>query len=233
MTPASGLPPLIVFDLDDTIVDHAGAEAPAQRETYDAFPGLFDGVPFEAWRLAYRAANTRLWGAYGRGEIGRPDLHARRFGEPMGELGIDPSRVDEVAEFYLSRYPAHWRLNEGAEEVLEAASRLGTVGILSNGFKELVRAKVARFRLDRWAKVVVVSEEVGFMKPDRRIFDAALEAAGGGERRKVYVGDSYEHDVLGAKGAGWLPILYLPDGDPPPHPLLWIRRLLDAEPLLG
>lgn len=138
-----------------------------------------------------------------------------------------------MADFYLTRYPAHWSLVDGAEEILEAAARLGTVGILSNGFRELARAKVARFGLDRWAKLVVVSEEVGFMKPDRRIFDEALRLAGGGERRKVYVGDSYEHDVLGAKSAGWLPILFVPDGDPPPHPVLWIRRLLDAEPLLA
>ncbi len=226
-------PPLLVFDLDDTLLDHAAAEAPAQRETYDTFPGVFGGVPFDTWRASYHAANSRLWGAYGRGEIGRPDLHERRFVEPMRELGVETSRVGEVADFYLSRYPLHWRLNEGAEEILEAASRLGTVGILSNGFKELVRAKVARFRLDRWATVVVVSEEVGYMKPDRRIFDAALEAAGGGERRKVYVGDNFHDDVLGAKGAGWFPILYRPAGDPPPLPVLWIRRLADAEPLLA
>ncbi|KAH6846948.1 hypothetical protein B0I37DRAFT_340790 [Chaetomium sp. MPI-CAGE-AT-0009] len=69
-----------------------------------------------------------------------------------------------------------------------------------------------------------MSYDVGFAKPDRRIFDAAeamadqLAAAsitssqggGGGVPRpwlKVYVGDEYAKDVVGARGAGWNAIL--------------------------
>ena len=47
------------------------------------------------------------------------------------------------------------------------------------------------------------------MKPSRAIFDAAWKAAGGARAvRKVYVGDSWETDVLGAKAAGWFPIFF-------------------------
>ncbi|KAL2169259.1 hypothetical protein VTG60DRAFT_6339 [Thermothelomyces hinnuleus] len=71
-----------------------------------------------------------------------------------------------------------------------------------------------------------MSYDVGVTKPDRRIFDAAeemavqlvmaQEAAEHGrdvERAqpalpwlKLYVGDEYEKDVVGARGAGWNPI---------------------------
>ncbi|KAL2159030.1 hypothetical protein VTH06DRAFT_2789 [Thermothelomyces fergusii] len=71
-----------------------------------------------------------------------------------------------------------------------------------------------------------MSYDVGVTKPDRRIFDAAeemavqlvmaQEAAERGrdvERAqsalpwlKLYVGDEYEKDVIGARGAGWNPI---------------------------
>ena len=191
----------------------------------------------EEWLAAYREANGSLWAAYGRGEIGREELHRRRFADPMGAFGLDGESAGEVGDFYLGRYRHAWRLNEGAEELLAAAAELGEVGILSNGFRELQRAKIARFDLGRWVRHVVLSEEVGAMKPARAIFDAAVRAASGGDggngRRKLYLGDHWETDVLGARGAGWFPVLYNPRRTGSPRPSLFVTRLADAIPLLS
>lgn len=228
---------LLFFDLDDTLLDHRGAEEEAQRETHGAFGGVFAGVAFGGWLDAYRAANSRLWAAYGRGEIGREELHRRRFADPLAALGLDPGAAGEVGETYLDRYRRAWRLNEGAEELLAAAAELGEVGVLSNGFRELQRAKVARFALGRWVRHLVLSEEVGAMKPARAIFDAAVRAAcgdGGPDvGRRLYLGDHFETDVLGARTAGWLPVLYNPGRRPVPGPVLHVARLADAIPLLA
>ncbi len=229
--------PLLFFDLDDTLVDHRSAEEAAQRETFERCSGLLAGLSFDEWLATYRARNRPLWDAYGRGEITRQVLQHRRFRDPLVALARDPARADEVGDFYLSRYREHWTLNDGAEEALEAASGLGFVGLLSNGFVEQQRGKIARFRLDRWAKVVVLSEEVGAMKPDRRIFDAAVDAArlaGAGEGgRRVYVGDSYPHDVAGARAAGWEAILFNPSAIPAPGPVPEVRSLREVGRLLG
>jgi HAD superfamily hydrolase (TIGR01549 family) len=228
---------LLFFDLDDTLLDHGGAEGVAQRETFEAFGGLFGGVPFDAWLTAYREANALLWRAYGRGEIGREELHLRRFADPLTAFELDRARAGEVGSFYLARYRGAWRLNEGAEELLAAAADAGEVGVLSNGFRELQRAKIARFELGRWVRHVVLSEEVGAMKPDRAIFDAAVRAACGNEgavgRRKLYLGDHWETDVLGARGAGWLPVFYNPGRVPLPARAIHVARLTDAIPLLA
>ncbi|KAK4570303.1 hypothetical protein LTR86_002383 [Recurvomyces mirabilis] len=62
----------------------------------------------------------------------------------------------------------------------------------------------------------VLSYDVGHEKPDRRIFDAAEEllrsllVAQGtemGDWQKVYVGDEYAKDVVGAREAGWGAVL--------------------------
>ena len=227
--------PIVFFDLDDTLVDHAGAEAAAQGETFAAHAGAFGGLPLGAWLDVYREANARLWAAYGRGEISRGELQVKRFAEALSSLGLDPSSASALGDFYLARYRESWRLNEGAEEALAETSRRAVVGILSNGFSELIRAKVAVFRLDRWVRHVVASEEVGVMKPARGMFDAALRAAapeGEDGQRKVYVGDSFENDVVGAKAAGWLPILYNPRRLPLPAPVLYVARLADVAPLV-
>lgn len=228
---------LLFFDLDDTLLDHRGAEEAAQAGTLEAFPALFRGVTPERWIAVYREANVRLWSAYGRGEIGREELHRRRFAEPFAALGLDVAAAGEVGDHYIERYRRAWRLNEGAEELLAAAAELGEVGILSNGFRELQRAKIARFELGRWVRHVVLSEDVGAMKPSRAIFDAAVRAAcgeaGAHGRRKLYLGDHFETDALGAKGAGWLPVLYNPARVPLPGPVLSVARLADAIPLLA
>lgn len=209
-----------------------GAEAAAQRETFEQFSGVLSALAFADWLAAYKVANTALWDSYARGEVSHSDLHLRRFETPLREFGLDPAHATAVGEAYVTAYRNHWRLNEGAEQILESASRLGTVGIISNGFSSTQRAKIARFRLERWVSHVILSEEVGAMKPAREIFDAAVTAADGADSRKVYVGDSFEKDILGAKNAGWLPILFNPLGLRVPGPVLYVTRLHDLLPMM-
>jgi putative hydrolase of the HAD superfamily len=134
----------------------------------------------------------------------------------------------------MDAYGRHWTLVPGAEEVLDHAARLGVAGILSNGFRETQRGKIARFSLERWVSHVVLSEEVGAMKPSRAIFDAAFRAAGAPKgARKVYVGDSFATDVLGAKAAGWFPIWFDRHEREAPEPVVYVRRLVDLLPLLS
>jgi len=61
--------------------------------------------------------------------------------------------------------------------------------------------------------------------------DAAWQAAGGDARRRVYVGDSFATDVVGAKGAGWFPIFFDRHGEGAPEPVVFVTRLADLKPL--
>lgn len=231
MAPGRGLKPLFFFDLDDTLVDHYAAEEDAHREAHAAHGALFSGIAFGDWLAAYRRNNLRLWQEYGKGAIDRPTLSARRFALPLAELGLDSGHGAAIGTSYWDAYVRNWRLIDGAEDVLEFASELGVVGILSNGFREAQRAKIERFGLDRWARHVILSEDVGAMKPSRVIFDAAAKAAGGGERRRLYVGDTFATDILGARNAGWFPILFDRHGTGAPEPVVFVTRLSDLKPL--
>lgn len=74
-------------------------------------------------------------------------------------------------------------------------------GILTNGWSELQRAKAAAVG---YARPVIVSEEIGFWKPDRRAFLSACETLGFDVSSTVYVGDSPESDIAGSKSAGMI-----------------------------
>ena len=54
-----------------------------------------------------------------------------------------------------------------------------------------------------YIKDVVISDEVGFVKPQKEIFDLALERLGVRDRSKVlFVGDNPSADIEGANKAG-------------------------------
>jgi putative hydrolase of the HAD superfamily len=62
---------------------------------------------------------------------------------------------------------------------------------------------------------VVTSAEVGAAKPDRAIFERALDVVRAEPGEAVHVGDSLENDVAGARAAGIRPVLVARDGAAP------------------
>src|SRR5205814_8980696 len=81
-----------------------------------------------------------------------------------------------------------------------------TLGVISNMGRDLPSV-LEELGLAAYLQVVVASGEVGVSKPDPRIFQITLERAGVSADDALYVGDLYDSDVLGARGAGITPVL--------------------------
>ncbi len=206
-------PPVFVyFDLDDTLLDHRGAERAALADCHARFADGLGRHPVEHVQATYHAHNVPLWKQYATGEIGRRDVERLRFERTLVALGSGLD-AEEVGRHYMARYAEHWRWTDGAERAFHAVADRLPVGLLTNGFVEVQRAKLARFPalLER-AAAVVVSEEVGVMKPHPRIFAHATERAGVEPAEILYVGDSLSSDVEGGLAAGWRVAWYGGDG---------------------
>ena len=80
-----------------------------------------------------------------------------------------------------------------------------TLGVISNMGRDLPSV-LEEIGLTANLQVVVASGEAGFTKPDPRIFETALQRAGVTADEAIYVGDLYDSDVLGARGAGITPV---------------------------
>jgi putative hydrolase of the HAD superfamily len=101
---------------------------------------------------------------------------------------------------------AAWRLAPGTREALAALRARGVrMGVVSN-FDHRLPNILEDLEILAYFENVTIPAEVGATKPDRRIFDAALEALGDLAGRAVYVGDRAVEDVAGARRAGLLPI---------------------------
>jgi putative hydrolase of the HAD superfamily len=101
---------------------------------------------------------------------------------------------------------AAWQLAPGTRQALdELAARRIRMGIVSN-FDHRLSNILQELEIIHYFKIITIPADAGAAKPDRRIFDAALEALGDLSGRVVYVGDRAVEDVAGARGAGLLPI---------------------------
>ena len=96
---------------------------------------------------------------------------------------------------------------EGSAETLSELRRRGyRTGVVSNADGR-VRGLLETAGLSPHLELIVDSAEVGFEKPDARIFKAATARLGLSPEACAYVGDIYEIDVVGAAGAGLHPVL--------------------------
>ncbi len=195
-------PKFIYFDLDDTLLDHKKAEQAGLRDVHQHFD-MFNGISEDNLLETYHHINKELWEEYGRGEIDRHELHRRRFSETFQELGLDMNMHEEAGKVYMNYYRNHWEWIERAKEAYDVIAENYKVGIITNGFAETQRLKIDQFKLRETASQIVISEDVGVMKPDPKIFDHSTELAGVNREDILYVGDSFTSDVVGGSKANW------------------------------
>ncbi|MGI5836694.1 MAG: HAD-IA family hydrolase [Chloroflexota bacterium] len=90
---------------------------------------------------------------------------------------------------------------EALDVLLELKKRSYRLGIVSNWDSRLPSI-CETHGISGHVDFIVASAAVGVEKPDRRIFEIALDRAGVPPHRAIHIGDDYEADVLGARGAG-------------------------------
>ena len=195
----------VYFDLDDTLLDHTHAEKCALQTLFQEQTDLFGSNDFPDVYAAYRKINPVVWQKYSAGEFTKIQAKVGRFEQLLAAMGrADYEASLWRADAYLNRYSYHWQEVEGAIDAFKNTAAQVPVGIMTNGFSEIQRAKLSQFPIfDELSKDVIVSEEVGFLKPDVRLFKHAEAAAKVPGESILYVGDSLSSDVKGGLGAGW------------------------------
>jgi putative hydrolase of the HAD superfamily len=187
----------VFFDIDDTLVDHSTAMKTATAALYASLPPR---RTWEDFNSSWRASHMRHYPRFIHGEISYEEASRLRVRESLDARATDAT-CDRIFQGYLADYERHWTLLADALACLDALSRL-SLGVISNGrSREQVR-KLVNLGIHNRFEVVVVSEQVGVAKPDRRIFNHACEAMGVPPGRAVYVGDSYDLDASAAVSAG-------------------------------
>jgi len=127
-------------------------------------------------------------------------------------LPDDPLLISELEEAYvrpvLTLPP---RLNDDVIPTLQhMQGRVHTLGIVSNTGRtpgRILRQLLRQLGIYEFFRATVFSDEVGWRKPDRRIFARAAEMLGVQSSSILHIGDNPEADVWGAKQAGMQALL--------------------------
>lgn len=135
------------------------------------------------------------------------DQHFDRLLELLGHE-YDPKIIAAGVVAYRDAELAYLKPDLDVLPTLIALKEKGyRIGIVSNGRSVRQWEKMIRLDLHKIPDVVVISEDVGFEKPDARIFQVALNRLKLKPEQAAYVGDTIATDVLGANAAGLFSIL--------------------------
>jgi putative hydrolase of the HAD superfamily len=119
-----------------------------------------------------------------------------------------PPDKEMFAEIY-DRFsePAAWKIFDDAIPAIDAlASRGINLGIVSN-WDERLLPLLHKLDLAKYFQAIVVSCDVAFPKPSPVIFEQASRKLGEAPEFILHVGDSAEHDIVGATAAGFQSVL--------------------------
>lgn len=161
-----------------------------------------------------------------------------RFRRALARVGVDASDIAErlslVHMAYLASTTCLPAGHGGVLECLAARYRLGLVSNFDHG--PTARRVLATHGVERFFKVILISDGFGRRKPHPAIFQAALHDLGVRADEAVYVGDSAADDIVGATNAQLAGIWINPKGEllPPdtPQPRAVIRALEELPALL-
>jgi len=221
----------VLFDVDFTLI-HPGPR----------FQGVGYASSCAAYGIDVDVAQFEAAVAGASGLLESPDQlyddglfvrYTSRIIELMGGSGPDVTTVARAIYEDWAEH-RHFELYDDVPGTLVALKSLGfQIGLISNSHRPL-DSFGSHFELDGLISATVSSSDHGFLKPHPSIFQAALRLMQVKPEEAVMVGDSFSHDIVGARQAGMRGILLARRELPPmpPDDVPVIRSLAELPALL-
>ena len=216
------LPSAILFDLDDTILDDTGCVEQSWTDACEECCASIGRDAAARVRAAIRGANEWYWSDPERHRVGRLDMkEARRHVAGLGlqRLGIvDEALADSIALAYTRHREARLAVLPGAIDTLQWLRDAGcALALVTNGSRRMQRMKIERFGLERFFDAILVEGELGFGKPDPRVYELALSRLRRSPPDTWMVRDNLEWDVSAPQALGIYGVWLDPHGRGVPH----------------
>lgn len=203
----------ILFDLDHTLWDFEKNSEETLYTLFDTYElGAFGKFDSTSFYKKYKFVNTLLWDQYNKGKINQQELREQRFVKTLTGLGLEAHQVPKgLSEAYTDLCPTKTAVFPYTHEVLAYLQPKYGLHIITNGFKEVQAIKMSSSNLHGYFKEVVTSECCGYKKPDKRMFEHALERINVKPEECLMIGDNLECDIDGARAAGIDQVFFNPE----------------------
>lgn len=191
----------ITFDVGGTLIHPWPSVGHVYREVA-ARHGYRD-LPVDTLNQQFAGA----WAAKGAFKHARAEwlaLVKQTFAGILTDAAVEKLFDDLYVQFAK---PEAWQVYDDVRPALDELRRSGLLlGVISN-WDERLRPLLRDLQLSQYFPVIVISNEVGAAKPDRAIFQRAVDLIGLPAGSILHVGDSFSEDVTGAERAGMRSLL--------------------------
>ncbi|MCD6330174.1 MAG: YjjG family noncanonical pyrimidine nucleotidase [Candidatus Cloacimonetes bacterium] len=189
----------ILFDADGTLFDYEHAEMQAFKKTLKTFhiKGDIDNL-----HSSYKKINYAIWKDFEEHKISAEKLRTERFKRFLNKenLSHDYIKMSSVYIDYLSEGTV---LLEDALETIEYLKERYSISLITNGLADVQYSRINKSLLKKAFDHIFISEEIGYPKPMKEIFDHVFKVLGYPDKEEVLiVGDSFRSDIVGGKNFG-------------------------------
>ncbi len=192
----------LVFDYGNTLIEFGHEQVTAcDRALSTALGELFGAHDFE--RLTQLQHHERR--APYVGEFREHDLRdiTRKLVRKVFDVEATESQLDDLLEVRFQAMTAAVQVEEQVHELLERLATRFRLALISNyPCSRSINHSLRQHGFDRWLEVVVVSADVGHVKPHPRLFESVTEQLGLKPEAMLFIGDNWLGDIQGAKRFG-------------------------------
>lgn len=209
----------VLFDMDDTLFDHRHSSRSGLIAMQQRYP-CFQQTTIDELEQTYMVLLEEIHLQVLLGEMNLDQARIVRMERLFAQFDEQSSRatVEEATRMFRETYQASRQVVPGTVALLEALRPHVKIGIVTNNILLEQQEKLRYLGLETHIDALVVSEEVGIVKPEAGIFRVALERLQCSAEETVMIGDAWQNDIIGARAAGiraiWLNRYGMPCPDP-------------------
>jgi putative hydrolase of the HAD superfamily len=201
------LPAGFLLDLDDTILDDSSNIEQCWRDACAANASDLGGLDLSIVLDTIRNTSRWYWSDPDRHRDGRLALDAARrevVRLALLDLGVKNATVARnIGDAYSHQRDAGMEPLPDAIDTVRWLKESGcALALLTNGAGPAQRKKIARFGLAEFFDIILVEGEIGFGKPDPRVYQLALSKLDLAPRDAWMAGDNLEWDVAAPQQLG-------------------------------
>ncbi len=208
----------IAFDVNGTLIDIL-----TEDDRADIFRAAGHFLTYQGIDLRRHDVRDLYFETLKRQQKASPEQHPEYSAPEIWRTIIDEHMTDfsrglpaeklaqmplMMAEFYRGMTRRRLKLYPHVRQVLEALRTRYALAIVTDGQSSWARGELHKVGLTDYFGSIVISGDHGFRKPDRRLFQFALDEIGVPPERTIYVGNDMHRDIFGAREAGMMTVMF-------------------------
>lgn len=183
---------ILLFDIDDTLLDFHKAEFYAFQEVCKQYNIEWN----EEFYTTYKQINLLCWKQLEKGLLKRNEVYTKRFEELFSvyKYTID---VEQFNKDYFSNLRLHHPLMPNALELLDQLTNK-RLYVVTNGDKYVQQPRYINSGLNKYFIKAFISEDTGYEKPSIQYFEYVAKHIDDFDKEKtLIIGDSLSSDIKG------------------------------------